>query len=293
MNRSPSVDKNGLRKGRWSKEEDDKLRSYIKRYGHWNWREIPRFAGVSRCGKSCRLRWMNYLRPNIKHGNFTKKEEDLIMELHNKLGNKWAKIAAELPGRSDNEIKNHWHTHLKKRVKTDQNNPKNMYHKTENQTNFVNNMMQSLGIEEFEDLWASSSSSELSFATHEYACVTKSSPSPPPPQPLLVPSVTASSSLSSSASCSLSFELTSTMFMASDGLITTDDSTQTYVNENCCPDRSNNQQDLLDDGDFWTDPFFVDLDSFNMNVIMAPGDSDEFTWSTMDFYPQYHSQILI
>ncbi|KAD0806408.1 hypothetical protein R6Q59_022903 [Mikania micrantha] len=272
MNRSPRVDKNGLRKGPWSKEEDDKLRSYIQRYGHWNWREIPRFAGVSRCGKSCRLRWMNYLRPNIKHGNFTKKEEDLIMELHNKIGNKWAKIAAELPGRSDNEIKNHWHTHLKKRVKNDQNDPKNMYHKTENQTNFVNNMMQSLDVEELEDLWVSSSSSELSFVTHEYACVTKSSPSPPP-QPPLIPSATASSS---SSSCSSSVELT----------------TQTYVNENCCPDRSNNQQDLLDDGNFWTDPFFVDLDSYN-NEIMAPEDSDEFTWSTMDFYPQYHSQFLI
>lgn len=115
-----SFDKNGVKKGAWSEEEDNKLRAYIQRYGHWNWGLLPQFAGLSRSGKSCRLRWMNYLRPNIKHGNFTKEEDDLIVDLHNKLGNKWSAMAAKLPGRSDNEIKNRWNTHLKKRAQEDE-----------------------------------------------------------------------------------------------------------------------------------------------------------------------------
>ncbi|KAK9052007.1 hypothetical protein SSX86_028635 [Deinandra increscens subsp. villosa] len=120
MVRAPSFDKNGIKKGAWSEDEDNKLRAYIQRYGHPNWRELPKFAGLSRCGKSCRLRWMNYLRPNVKHGSFTKEEEDVIIRVHNKLGNKWSKMAALLPGRSDNEIKNYWHTHLKDRVRKEQ-----------------------------------------------------------------------------------------------------------------------------------------------------------------------------
>nr|XP_043607884.1 transcription factor MYB13-like [Erigeron canadensis] len=111
-----SFDDNGVKKGAWSEEEDEKLRAYIQRYGHWNWGLLPKFAGLSRSGKSCRLRWMNYLRPNMKHGNFTMEEDDMIIYLHNELGNKWSAIAAKLPGRSDNEIKNRWNTHLRKRV---------------------------------------------------------------------------------------------------------------------------------------------------------------------------------
>ncbi|XP_061346726.1 transcription factor MYB14-like [Gastrolobium bilobum] len=117
MVRTPSCEKSELKKGTWTPEEDRKLMAYITRYGCWNWRQLPRFAGLARCGKSCRLRWMNYLRPNIKRGNYTREEEDTIIRLHEKLGNRWSIIASHLPGRTDNEIKNHWHTNLKKRFR--------------------------------------------------------------------------------------------------------------------------------------------------------------------------------
>ncbi|NP_001170417.1 Transcription factor MYB93 [Zea mays] len=89
---------------------------YIQKNGHGSWRALPRLAGLNRCGKSCRLRWTNYLRPDIKRGKFTQEEEQTILQLHSVLGNKWSAIAKHLPGRTDNEIKNFWNTHLKKKL---------------------------------------------------------------------------------------------------------------------------------------------------------------------------------
>lgn len=116
MGRAPCCDENGLKKGPWTPEEDQKLVDYIQKHGHGSWRALPKNAGLLRCGKSCRLRWTNYLRPDIKRGKFSFDEEQTILQLHAILGNKWSAIAAHLPGRTDNEIKNYWNTHLKKRL---------------------------------------------------------------------------------------------------------------------------------------------------------------------------------
>uniref|UniRef100_M1DB48 MYB domain class transcription factor n=1 Tax=Solanum tuberosum TaxID=4113 RepID=M1DB48_SOLTU len=117
MVRTPFIDKNGIKRGAWSEDEDNKLRAFVERFGHPNWRQLPKYAGLMRCGKSCRLRWMNYLRPDLKKGNYSLEEDQLIIKLHNKLGNRWSAIAEKLGGRSDNDVKNHWHAHLKKRVR--------------------------------------------------------------------------------------------------------------------------------------------------------------------------------
>ncbi|XP_021678987.2 transcription factor MYB16 isoform X2 [Hevea brasiliensis] len=116
MGRSPCCEKVGLKKGPWTPEEDQKLLAYIEEHGHGSWRALPAKAGLQRCGKSCRLRWSNYLRPDIKRGKFSLQEEQTIIQLHALLGNRWSAIATHLPKRTDNEIKNYWNTHLKKRL---------------------------------------------------------------------------------------------------------------------------------------------------------------------------------
>lgn len=150
MGRSPcrGSDDADLKKGPWTPEEDEKLLGYINTHGHGNWKTLPKHAGLNRCGKSCRLRWANYLRPDIKRGRFSEEEERLIINLHSTLGNKyiylflilfisminlgncscsrfngfdlilyrWSKIATYLPGRTDNEIKNFWNTRIRKKL---------------------------------------------------------------------------------------------------------------------------------------------------------------------------------
>ncbi|KAL3501066.1 hypothetical protein ACH5RR_035515 [Cinchona calisaya] len=117
MGRQPCCDKVGLKRGPWTIEEDNKLMNFILNNGIQCWRLVPKLAGLMRCGKSCRLRWINYLRPDLKRGAWTEAEEDMIIELHSRLGNRWSKIAAHFPGRTDNEIKNHWNTKIKKKLK--------------------------------------------------------------------------------------------------------------------------------------------------------------------------------
>ncbi|KAK3225966.1 hypothetical protein Dsin_005828 [Dipteronia sinensis] len=123
MGRPPCCDKISVKKGPWTPEEDIILVSYIQEHGPGNWRSVPTNTGLLRCSKSCRLRWTNYLRPGIKRGNFTDHEEKMIIHLQALLGNsfiytsRWAAIASYVPQRTDNDIKNYWNIHLKKKLK--------------------------------------------------------------------------------------------------------------------------------------------------------------------------------
>ncbi|MCD7453995.1 Myb- protein Hv1 [Datura stramonium] len=125
MGRKPCCSKEGLKKGAWTSKEDMLLTQYIKEHGEaTGWRSLPKKAGLLRCGKSCRLRWVNYLKPGLKRGNFKPEEDDLIIRLYSLLGSRWSLIAGRIPGRTDNDIKNYWNTHLLKKLKAQGNEPR-------------------------------------------------------------------------------------------------------------------------------------------------------------------------
>ncbi|KAK9055393.1 hypothetical protein SSX86_026476 [Deinandra increscens subsp. villosa] len=109
-------DETSTRKGPWTENEDFQLVFYVHMLGDRRWDFIAKVSGLKRTGKSCRLRWVNYLNPGLKRGKLAPHEERLVLELHNKFGNRWSKIARKLPGRTDNEIKNYWRTHMRKKA---------------------------------------------------------------------------------------------------------------------------------------------------------------------------------
>ncbi|KFK35251.1 hypothetical protein AALP_AA5G260400 [Arabis alpina] len=115
MKKTESTKKEEIKKGPWKAEEDEVLLNHVNRYGPRDWSSIRSKGLLHRTGKSCRLRWVNKLRPNLKNGcKFSAEEERIVIELQSEFGNKWARIATYLPGRTDNDVKNFWSSRQKR-----------------------------------------------------------------------------------------------------------------------------------------------------------------------------------
>ncbi|KAL1812478.1 hypothetical protein ACET3Z_022543 [Daucus carota] len=115
MVKPPCYERMNVRKGNWNKDEDVKMIAYAPKQ-RTNWTDASKKTGPRKCGKSCKHKCSNHLRPDKKHENFTPQEEELIINLHAAIGSRWSIIAQQLPGRTDNDVKNYWNTKLKKKL---------------------------------------------------------------------------------------------------------------------------------------------------------------------------------
>ncbi|KAL3640357.1 hypothetical protein CASFOL_015325 [Castilleja foliolosa] len=171
MGRAPCCDKANVKRGPWSPDEDDALKSYIHKHGTGgNWIALPNKIGLKRCGKSCRLRWLNYLRPNIKHGGFTEEEDNFICNLYISIGSRWSIIAAQLPGRTDNDIKNYWNTRLRKKLLGS-----SRQQRREQRLSSTKNIIRGSGSDQ--------NLHNYTLAHHQYCSNFSLYPQPPPPPP--------------------------------------------------------------------------------------------------------------
>ncbi|KAG2324689.1 hypothetical protein Bca4012_039223 [Brassica carinata] len=169
-----ALKKEEIKKGPWKAEEDQVLINHVNRYGPRDWSSIRSKGLLQRTGKSCRLRWVNKLRPNLKIGcKFSAEEERTVIELQAEFGNKWARIATYLPGRTDNDVKNFWSSRIKRLARilhnssdasSSSSNPKPSSHRNEGKNvkpiqSLYASQFQRFGLVEEEVITASSSSS--------------------------------------------------------------------------------------------------------------------------------------